>query len=305
MTGRTPSLSPPVMPPCAHIAEDGEDLEDPAHARVSGPAVGSGRQAEPRDLPRASMMPAMSQAGLAGYRQVQPPSGAWLSSRRRTLSSRPRPMLSSVIRPLAKLTRPGEPGVLVLTCGSGEVAGSDRASSPPCLRGRPMVPGWRGGAGSCITRSLRSWPSSSTGRSASSQACRVTSWPTSNTTRIRRSPSCQCPASISRATISRIWTAVTSVWSSSGPSPRASSTAVQEVRPGSSAATTEYGQPGIICACPFPRPYTWQNSRSGLVTAPGRSQLLTSAASTSRPSAARGKPSPASDRRSRPISIRP
>ena len=104
---------------------------------------------------------------------------------------------------------------------------------------------------------------------------------------------------------SRTWAAVTSVSSSSGPSRTASSTAVQEVRPGSSAAITEYGQPGIICACPFPRPYTWQNSRSGLVAAPGRSQLLTSAASTSRPSAARGKASPASDRRSRPMSTRP
>ena len=48
--------------------------------------------------------------------------------------------------------------------------------------------------------------------------------------------------------------AVTSVASSPGPRRTASSTAVQEVRPGSSAATTEYGQPGIICACPFPRP---------------------------------------------------
>ena len=28
---------------------------------------------------------------------------------------------------------------------------------------------------------------------------------------------------------------------------------VHEVRPGSSAATSEYGQPGIICAFPFPR----------------------------------------------------
>jgi hypothetical protein len=90
-----------------------------------------------------------------------------------------------------------------------------------------------------------------------------------------------------------------------GPRRTASSTAVQEVRPGSRAAITEYGQPGIICACPLPRPYTWQNNRSGLVTAPGRSQLLTSTASISRPSAARGNRSPASDRRSRPISIRP
>ena len=77
-----------------------------------------------------------------------------------------------------------------------------------------------------------------------------------------------------------------------GPRRMASSTAVQEVRPGSSAATTEYGQPGIICACPFPRPYTWQNNLSGLVAAPGRSQLLTSTASISRPSAPRGNGSP-------------
>jgi hypothetical protein len=69
----------------------------------------------------------------------------------------------------------------------------------------------------------------------------------------------------------------------------ASSTAVHEVRPGSSAAMTEDGRPGIICACPFPRQYTGQDKRSALVAAPGRSQLLTPAASTSRPSAARGK----------------
>ena len=52
----------------------------------------------------------------------------------------------------------------------------------------------------------------------------------------------------------RTWAAVTAMSSSSGPRRTASSTAVQEVRPGSSAAITEYGQPGIICACPFPRP---------------------------------------------------
>jgi hypothetical protein len=63
---------------------------------------------------------------------------------------------------------------------------------------------------------------------------------------------------------------------------------------------TEYGQPGIICAWPFPRPYTWQNSRSGLVAAPGRSQLQTSAASRIRPSGQAGSGSPASARRSPP-----
>src|SRR5215469_16591547 len=119
------------------------------------------------------------------------------------------------------------------------------------------------------------------------------------------SPSRQCPAPASRVMTSRTWQAVTSAASSSGPRRTASSTAVHEVRPLSSAATTEYGQPGIICACPFPRPYTWQNSRSGLVAAPGRSQLLTSTASISRPSAARGNGRVASDRRSRAISTRP
>ena len=145
-------------------------------------------------------------------------------------------------------------GALVVTCGAGQAAGSDRASSRPCLRGRPFVPGWRGGAGSYITRSQRSRPSSSAGRSASSQASRVTSYPASKTTRIRGSPSRQCPASISRVMTSRTWAAVTSVSSHPGPAAPRPATAVHEVRPGSSAATTEYGQPGIICAWPFPRP---------------------------------------------------
>ena len=88
-------------------------------------------------------------------------------------------------------------------------------------------------------------------------------------TRTGASPSRQCPAAISRVITSRTCAAVTAISSSSGPSRTASSTAVQEVRPGSSAATTEYGQPGIICAWPFPRPYTWQNNLSGLVAAQG------------------------------------
>jgi transposase len=56
-----------------------------------------------------------------------------------------------------------------------------------------------------------------------------------------------------RGMTSRIWAAVTSVASSAGPRRTASSGSVQEVRPGSSAATNEYGQPGIICALPLPR----------------------------------------------------
>ena len=67
------------------------------------------------------------------------------------------------------------------------------------------------------------------------------------------SPSRQCPASMIRITTSRTWAAVTAVASSAGPSRTASSGSVHDVRPGSSAATTEYGQPGIICAFPLPR----------------------------------------------------
>jgi hypothetical protein len=98
---------------------------------------------------------------------------------------------------------------------------------------------------------------------------------------------------------------VTEVASSAGPSRCASRTCVQDVRPTSSAATNEYGQPGIICAEPLPRPYTWQNSRSPLVAASGRSQLDTSTANMIRPSAPRGSASPVSAARSRPMSTRP
>jgi hypothetical protein len=65
--------------------------------------------------------------------------------------------------------------VLVATCRAGQVAGSESASWPPCLRGRPTAPGWRGAAGSCITRSDRNLPSTSTGRPASKNASRATS----------------------------------------------------------------------------------------------------------------------------------
>src|SRR4249920_1459083 len=59
------------------------------------------------------------------------------------------------------------------------------------------------------------------------------------------------PATRSRSMSSRTWAAVTSVGSSLGPSRCASRIVVQLVRPVSSAATNEYGQPGIICAEPF------------------------------------------------------
>ena len=118
------------------------------------------------------------------------------------------------------------------------------------------------------------------------------------------SPGFHCSAVTSRSTTSRSWVAVTAVASSAGPSRTASNTAVQELRPVSRAATNEYGQPGIICACPFPRPWTWQNSRSGLVGASGRSHGLTSTASTIRPPTV-GSGSDATVRRSRCGSTRP
>jgi hypothetical protein len=104
---------------------------------------------------------------------------------------------------------------------------------------------------------------------------------------------------------SRSWVAVTSVASSAGPSRTASSGSVQEARPGSSAATQEYGQPGIICAFPLPRAYVWQNSRCGLVSASGRSQFETSQASLIRPSSHRRSGIAPTARRSRPATISP
>ena len=68
----------------------------------------------------------------------------------------------------------------------------------------------------------------------------------------------QCPAAMIRSATSRTWAAVMAVASPAGPGRTASSGSVHEVRPGSSAATSEYGQPGIICALPllraFPQP---------------------------------------------------
>jgi hypothetical protein len=119
------------------------------------------------------------------------------------------------------------------------------------------------------------------------------------------SPGCQAPAAASRPATSRSCAAVTSVASSCGPSRTASSGAVHEDAPGPSAATNEYGQPGIICPALFPRPCTWQNSRPGLVRASGRSQAHTSAASRIRPSGHRGSGTHPTAHRSRPTSARP
>ena len=119
------------------------------------------------------------------------------------------------------------------------------------------------------------------------------------------SPSFQCPAAISRVTTSRSCAAVASVSSSPGPSLTASSGSAHDDTPGPSAATNEYGHPGIICAAFLPRPRTWQNIRSGLVSASGRSHAVTSTASRIRPSGHAGSGSPATAVRSRPNSARP
>jgi hypothetical protein len=65
--------------------------------------------------------------------------------------------------------------VTAVTAGAGQVPGSWSLSAAPCRGGRPFVPGTRSGAGQYMTRSLRSRPSTSTGRSRSSQASRVRS----------------------------------------------------------------------------------------------------------------------------------
>ena len=144
--------------------------------------------------------------------------------------------------------------VVVTASGSGRAAsaasGQLRAvRSPACRSG--SVPGRRRQAEHPVGASR---PVTCTGRSRSSQARRACSYPASKITMMSGSPSFQCPAAASRVTTSRTWAAVTAARSSSGRSRTASSGRVQDVRPRSSAATSEYGQPGIICALLFPRP---------------------------------------------------
>ena len=143
-------------------------------------------------------------------------------------------------------------------------------------------------AGKYITRSLRSLLSTSTGRSRSSQASRGRGH-----TRRRRRPGCPEPVApvpggddpfcdLAELRGGHLGGVV------GGLSRTASSGSVHDVRPGSR-DDPSIGQPGIICAFPLPRAYVWQNRRSGLVCASGRSQLLTSAASRIRPSAQAGE----------------
>jgi hypothetical protein len=64
---------------------------------------------------------------------------------------------------------------VVTWAGSGQVTGLFSANSGPCLGGRPVAPGGRGGFGRRRTRPERIRPSSSTGWSASTNASRVMS----------------------------------------------------------------------------------------------------------------------------------
>lgn len=57
--------------------------------------------------------------------------------------------------------------VLVRIWGTPQVAGSAKTNSPPCLGGRPVVWGIRGGVGRHKTRSERIRPRICTGRSPS------------------------------------------------------------------------------------------------------------------------------------------
>jgi hypothetical protein len=77
------------------------------------------------------------------------------------------------------------------------------------------------------------------------------------------------------------------------------------VRPVSSAAITEYGQPGMVCRVPLHRQYLWQCDRPGEHSASGRGQVVTSTAIRSRPASSRGNGNPVNVIRSRPNAICP
>ena len=128
------------------------------------------------------------------------------------------------------------------------------------LRGRPSG---RGGAGSCITRSLRSRPQQIHGEvpeQVGKPGHVVTGVEDDQDGRVP-----QCPASISRVTTSRTCAAVTSVSSSSGPRCTASSTAVYEVRPGSRAPVTDLrpARDHLRLALPSPVDVAEQPRRAG------------------------------------------
>ncbi len=196
--------------------------------------------------------------------------------------------------------------VAVAAAGAGQVPGSASLSAAPCRGGRPFVPGTRGGRRE-IHHPVAAQPAStSTGRSRSSQASRVRSYAGveddqdvrvavapvpggDRAARRPRGPGRRSPRSVvGRAEPDRV------------------QRRVHEVRPGSSAATNEYGQPGIICAFPLPRAVAVaeQPLRAGLRVRPQPVAHIGRPAGSARP------PRPAaaahaSARRSRAIRTRP
>lgn len=166
------------------------------------------------------------------------PSTSSTSPRSRAVHRRDRAMRSGVGEPwvdpvpclgfsLAVVAGVGDRG----DRGLGRVSGLVNRNSGPCLGGRPLTPCIRGGLGRRITRSERTRPTSSTGRSRRIQARRVTSWPASLTITMPGSPACHWPAAMSRSTTPRSWAAVTAVASSAGPSRTASGLRSRTWRP--------------------------------------------------------------------------
>ena len=144
--------------------------------------------------------------------------------------------------------------VVVTTAGSGQVAGSGRANSRPCC-GTQAIGAGLAGRHREVQHPVTAQPPQDLHRQVSelvSQPHRVI--PGVEDDQDRRVPLPPVPGG------DQPGDHLTDLGGSdlgliiAGAQPDASSTAVQEVRPGSSAATTEYGQPGIICACPLPRP---------------------------------------------------
>ncbi|HEX5495406.1 MAG TPA: hypothetical protein VFX70_12620 [Mycobacteriales bacterium] len=85
----------------------------------------------------------------------------------------------------------------------------------------------------------------------------------------------------------------------------ASSGAVHEQRPDSSAAMIEYGHPGIVWRTPSQRHGRCACARCGEHSASGRGHGVTSTANRICPSPPRGNTRPANALRSRSTSIRP
>ena len=174
--------------------------------------------------------------------------------------------------------------------------------------GRPC-PGWRGGAGSRITRSLRSRPQQLHGqvRQQPGQPGHVIPG-VEDDQDVAGRPSRQCPAAISRvddlAELGRRSPRSRRHRGPAGPRPAPRS---RRCGPAPARRRPSTASPGSSAPGPSRGRSTWQNSRSGLVAAPGPQPVADIGGQPDppvRPGPQR-KASPASDRRSRPMSTRP